>query len=88
LPIDFSGRSAGDSARGTETLIDEGDYKLIIEATTSWSYIGAGLRVRLELLGPEHSIEFFLRPTDHKVFVWRDGSGTEGEGFTEQQNAA
>ena len=29
---------------------------LIVEATTSWSFVGAGLRLSMELLGPEYSL--------------------------------
>ena len=88
LRIDFGRRRQRGSARGIETLDDEEGHELIIEATTSWDYIGADLRIHLGRLGPEHPIEFFLLPTDRKVFVGRDGSGTEGDGLTEQQNAA
>jgi predicted dehydrogenase len=57
-----------------------------IEATTSWAYVGAGLRIQLELLGPEHSMEFSSLSTGLKVFLSRSLTGSEGEDLVEKQN--
>ena len=49
-------RPSEDFARATVTYEDEGGMTVIAEATTSWSFVGAGLRLSLELLGPEYSL--------------------------------
>ena len=41
-------------------LEDADNNQLIIEATTSWACVGAGLRIQLESLGPEYSMELSL----------------------------
>ena len=61
--------------------------ELVIEATTSWAYVGAGLRIQLELLGPEYSMEFNSLSTGLKIFMSREISGEEGEDLVEKQNA-
>jgi predicted dehydrogenase len=76
-----------DFARGIITLRDEAGHELMIEATTSWAYVGAGLRIQLELLGPEYSMEFSSLSTGLKVFISRDIAGSEGEDLVEKQNA-
>lgn len=87
MGIEFGRRPVEDFARGIVTLKDEDGHELIIEATTSWAYVGAGLRIQLELLGPEYSMEFSSLSTGLKVFIGRDVSGAEGEDLVEKQNA-
>ncbi|HKG60562.1 MAG TPA: hypothetical protein VKB05_12460 [Pyrinomonadaceae bacterium] len=41
-----------DFARATLNYVDEDNKPLIVEVTTSWSYVGAGLRLTLEVLDP------------------------------------
>ena len=36
--------------------VDDAGLPLIVEATTSWSYVGPGLRLSMEVLGPEYSM--------------------------------
>jgi predicted dehydrogenase len=81
-----------DFARATITLEDEDGHELIVEASTSWSYVGPGLRIDLALLGPEYSMEFSSLNPGLKVFLSRaiaggpvDGKG--GEDLVEKQNA-
>jgi hypothetical protein len=76
-----------DFARGIITLENEQGEQVLIEATTSWAYVGAGLRIQLELLGPEYSMEFSSLSTGLKVFLSRNISGEEGEDMIEKQNA-
>ena len=59
----------------------------MVEATTSWAYVGAGLRILLELLGPEYSMEFSSLNTGLKVFLSRAVTGGQGEDLVEKQNA-
>ena len=85
--VDYRNRPAEDFARGTIELEDEEGNELMIEATTSWAYVGAGLRIQLELLGPEYAMEFNSLGTGLKVFMSREVRGSEGEDLVEKQNA-
>jgi hypothetical protein len=59
----------------------------MVEATNSWAYVGAGLRILIELLGPEYSMEFSSLNTGLKVFLSREVTGGQGEDLVEKQNA-
>ncbi len=85
--VDFRNRPSEDFASGRVVLEDEDGHELMIEATTSWAYVGAGLRIQLELLGPEYAMEFNSLNTGLKVFMSRRVSGDEGEDLVEKQNS-
>jgi predicted dehydrogenase len=87
MGIDFAKRPVEDFARGILALEDADGHQIMIEATTSWAYVGAGLRIQLELLGPEYSMEFSSLSTGLKVFLSRAVTGSEGEDLVEKQNA-
>jgi predicted dehydrogenase len=57
------------------------------EVTTSWSFVGAGLRLSAEVLGPEYSVAFNSLDTSLKVFLSRELRGNQGEDLVEKQNA-
>ena len=67
--------------------MDEDGNKLIVETTTSWCFVGEGLRLSMELFGPEYSMFVNTLDPDLKVFFSRKVSGTEGEDLVEKQNA-
>ena len=73
--VDYGRRPAEDFARGTLVLEDPDGNEAMIETTTSWAYVGAGLRIQLELLGPEYSMEFSSLGTGLKVFNFARGQG-------------
>ena len=85
--VDYGRRPAEDFARGTLVLEDPDGNEVMIETTTSWAYVGAGLRIQLEMLGPEYSMEFSSLNTGLKVFISREVEGSEGEDLVEKQNA-
>lgn len=85
--VDYRRRPSEDFARATVTLEDADGNELMIEATTSWAYVGAGLRIQLELLGPEYAMEFNSLGTGLKIFMSRAVTGSEGEDLVEKQNA-
>jgi predicted dehydrogenase len=85
--VDYRNRPSEDFARGVVALEDEDGNELMIEATTSWAYVGAGLRIQLELLGPEYAMEFNSLATGLKIFMSRAVTGAEGEDLVEKQNA-
>jgi predicted dehydrogenase len=57
------------------------------EATTSWSFVGAGLRLSAELLGPEYSMSWNSLDSPLRVFFSREVKGESGEDLVEKQNA-
>jgi predicted dehydrogenase len=85
--VDYAKRPAEDFARGALTFRDAEGYEVMVEATNSWAYVGPGLRIVIELLGPEYSMEFSSLNTGLKVFLSRDVSGGQGEDLVEKQNA-
>ncbi|HEX4601784.1 MAG TPA: Gfo/Idh/MocA family oxidoreductase [Gemmatimonadales bacterium] len=65
---------------------DEGT-KALGEATTSWSFVGAGLRLSAELLGPEYSMAWNSLDSGLNLFFSREVKGAAGEDLVEKQNA-
>ena len=65
---------------------DDG-HIVIGEATTSWSFVGAGLRLSAELLGPEYSMSWNTLDSGLKLFFSRGVRGRAGEDLVEKQNA-
>jgi len=57
------------------------------EASTSWSFVGAGLRLSAELLGPEYSMQWNSLDTGLNLFFSREVKGKSGEDLVEKQNA-
>ena len=64
----------------------EGD-RVLGEASTSWSFVGAGLRLSAELLGPEYSMSWNTLDAGLKLFFSREVQGKAGEDLVEKQNA-
>ena len=69
-----------------EFTTDDG-HRVIGEATTSWSFVGAGLRLSAELLGPEYSLAWSSLDSGLKLFFSREVQGKAGEDLVEKQNA-
>jgi predicted dehydrogenase len=65
----------------------EDGRRVLGEATTSWSYVGAGLRLSAELLGPEYSMSWNSLNTGLELFFSRAVRGQAGEDLVEKQNA-
>jgi predicted dehydrogenase len=85
--VDYAARPAEDFARATVDYVDDAGTQLIVEATTSWSFVGAGLRLTMELLGPEYSMSVSTLDSGTKVFFSRRLQGGVGEDLVEKQNA-
>ena len=85
--VDYSKTPSEDYARALVEYEDESGEPLIVEATTSWSYVGAGLRLSMELLGPEYSMKVNTLDTDLSLFFSRDLPQETGEDLVEKQNA-
>ncbi len=85
--IDYLKAPAEDFARATIEYKDEQGHPLIAEMTTSWSYVGPGLRLSSELLGPEYSMRVNSLDSGGTVFLSRNVTGASGEDIVEKQNA-
>mgnify|MGYP001381991679 CR=1 FL=1 len=85
--LDYQKRPSEDFARSLIEYRDENNEKLIVETTTSWCFVGPGLRLSMELFGPEYSMFVNTLDTDLKVFFSREVSNHQGEDLIEKQNA-
>ena len=84
---DYVNRPAEDFARALIEYRDQDGNERIVEATTSWCYVGAGLRLSMELLGPEYSLSVNSLDAGPKIFFSRQVQGDTGEDLVEKQNA-
>ena len=85
--MDYARAPAEDFARASIKLRAPGGETMLVEATTSWGFVGPALRLRAELLGPEYSMQVDSLSTDLSVFLSRRVQGPEGEDLVEKQNA-
>lgn len=85
--VDYRKRPAEDFARGTVVFEDPDGHEVIVECATSWAFIGAGLRIELEVLGAEYSMEYNSLQSALKVFMSRAVQGAQGEDMIEKQNS-
>ncbi|MEX1185245.1 MAG: Gfo/Idh/MocA family oxidoreductase [Gemmatimonadaceae bacterium] len=85
--VDYRRRPAEDFARATIEYEASTGETLIGEVTTSWSFVGAGLRLSAELLGPEYSMSWNTLDSWLKLFFSREVRGKAGEDLVEKQNA-
>lgn len=85
--VDFRRRPSEDYARATVKYVDEDGLPLVVEATTSWSFVGAGLRLSMELMGPEYSMSSSTLHNGTTIFLSRRLQGMAGEDLIEKQNA-
>ena len=85
--VDYASRPSEDFARATINYVDEQGAPLVAEVTTSWSYVGPGLRLSMELLGPEYSLSMNSLDSGLKLFLSRRVQGEAGEDLVEKQNA-
>jgi predicted dehydrogenase len=84
---DYLNRPAEDFARSLIEYKDEKGQIVVVETTTSWCYVGAGLRLTMELLGPEYALQISTLDANLKVFFSRRVKGKAGEDLVEKQNA-
>lgn len=84
---DYRSRPSEDYARANFEFVNGDGETVIAEGTTSWSFVGAGLRLSFELLGPEYSMSADTLDTEAKVFFSRALTQSEGEDLVEKQNA-
>lgn len=85
--VDYTARPAEDFASIVVDFHTADGFRVLGEATTSWSFVGAGLRLSAELLGPEYSMSWNTLDTGLKLFFSREVRGDTGEDLVEKQNA-
>jgi predicted dehydrogenase len=85
--VDYARTPAEDFASVTIEFDTADGHRAIGEATTSWSFVGAGLRLSAELLGPEYSMKWNSLDSGLALFFSREVKGRAGEDLVEKQNA-
>ena len=85
--VDYDSHPSEDFASTTIEFATDDGHTVIGEASTSWSFVGAGLRLSAELLGPEYSMSWNTLDTGLKLFFSRAVRGRRGEDLLEKQNA-
>ena len=87
MNVDYARAPSEDFASAIIEFVTDDGYRVIGEATTSWSYVGAGLRLSAELLGPEYSMKWNSLDSGLQLFFSREVTGKAGEDLVEKQNA-
>jgi len=85
--VDYTREPAEDYAHATITYKDDKGNTVISEQTASWSYVGPGLRLSFELLGPEYSLKTDTLNSGLNIFMSRRVQGAKGEDMVEKQNS-
>ncbi|QWW19594.1 Gfo/Idh/MocA family oxidoreductase [Schaalia sp. 19OD2882] len=85
--VDYTRTPSEDYAHAVFEFVNGDGEPVVVEATTSWSHVGAGLRLGFELLGPEYSMESSTLATESRVFLSRNLTQERGEDLVEKQNA-
>ncbi|MBW3628229.1 MAG: Gfo/Idh/MocA family oxidoreductase [Gemmatimonadetes bacterium] len=85
--VDYTRKPSEDFASMTIEFETDDGHTVLGEASTSWSYVGAGLRLSAELLGPEYSMSWRSLDSGLSVFFSREVRGEAGEDLVEKQNA-
>jgi predicted dehydrogenase len=85
--VDYTRKPSEDFAGLTIEFETSDGERVLGEATTSWSYVGPGLRLSAELLGPEYSMQWNSLDSGLRLFFSRAVQGPEGEDLVEKQNA-
>jgi predicted dehydrogenase len=87
MGVDYAKAPSEDFASMTVEFETNDGFTVIGEASTSWSFVGAGLRLSAELLGPEYSMSWNSLDAGLKLFFSRAVKGRAGEDLVEKQNA-
>lgn len=85
--VDYGKAPAEDYALTLIVYEDEDGSLVLSEARTSWSFIGPGLRLTFEVLGPEYSVTINSLQQELNVFFSRNVKIPPTEEFVEKQAA-
>ncbi len=87
VPVDYTKTPSEDFASMHVEFRTSDGFTVLGEATTSWSYVGPGLRLSAELLGPEYSMKWNSLDSGLNLFFSREVRGKVGEDLVEKQQA-
>ena len=87
MGVDYRKKPSEDFASVTIEFETPDGGMAIGEATTSWSFVGPGLRLSAELLGPEYSMKWNSLESGLDLFFSRAVKGKSGEDIVEKQMA-
>jgi predicted dehydrogenase len=87
MEVDYTKHPAEDYAAARIVFETPDGNLVLVEATTSWSFVGAGLRLTFEVLGPEYSLQINTLAGEGQIFFSRHVTGPTGEDLVEKQNA-
>ena len=85
--VDYGVAPAEDYASVSVIYEDDEGQRVLSEAKTSWNYVGPGLRLSLEALGPEYSLSMNSLNQELSVFFSRNVQVPASEEFVEKQAA-
>jgi predicted dehydrogenase len=85
--VDYGRTPAEDYALTLVVYEDEDGSLVLSEARTSWSFVGPGLRLTFEVLGPEYSVTINSLQQELSVFFSRNVKIPPTEEFVEKQAA-
>jgi predicted dehydrogenase len=85
--VDYTRTPAEDYAHVQIVYETQEGETAVAEASSSWSFVGAGLRLSCEVLGPEYSMAWNTLDTELRLFLSRAVHGEKGEDMIEKQNA-
>lgn len=87
MEVDYAKHPAEDYATARITFETPSGNLVLVEASTSWCFVGPGLRLTFEVLGPEYMLAINSLAGEGTVFFSRNVQGPAGEDIVEKQNA-
>lgn len=85
--VDYAKTPSEDFARATVMWETDDGLTVVSEATTSWSFVGPGLRLSVEVMGPEYYMQGNSLAGHLNLFFSRDVRSRAGEDMIEKQTA-
>jgi len=87
MEVDYTRHPAEDYAAARITFQTPSGNLVLVEATTSWCFVGPSLRLTFEVLGPEYMLAINTLAGEGTIFFSRQIQGAAGEDLVEKQNA-
>ena len=85
--VDYLKTPAEDFARATIMWESDEGHIVTTECSTSWSFVGPGLRLSVEVMGPEYYMQGNSLAGHLNVFFSREVKGDAGEDIVEKQTS-
>ncbi|QCJ45925.1 Gfo/Idh/MocA family protein [Haloprofundus sp. MHR1] len=83
--VDFQSKPTEDYAHATVFYETDDGEVVVAESTNSWCFVGSGLRITIELLGPEYSGNINTLESGVGIFVSSDNEDDAGYVVEKQQ---